>query len=131
MHHSYIYHENIPAHAPLQPKPSPSSHIFGTIMHPLGIGPTKLCIRVPTCMPMDTSTHAALPQCAIVKSAPPSQPLHPAVTVQCHCGQLVPISGIQQFHSIPLHHTHSSFISHFFSFPFPFPGQFFSHFAFA
>jgi hypothetical protein len=35
------------------------------------------------------------------------------------------------FHSIPLHHILSSFISHFISFPFLFPRQFFSCFTFS
>jgi hypothetical protein len=118
-------------HTSPMPKPPTPIHVFKTVRHPRGIGPTKPCIRVPARMPMDTSTHATLPQRAVVKSAPPSQPLHPAATVQCRCGQLVSISGIQQFRSIPLHQTFSSFISHFFSFSFPFPGQFFSRFAFA
>jgi hypothetical protein len=129
--HPPIYPAHTYLHTSPMSKPATPVHVFETVRHPHGIGPTKPCIRVPACMPMDTSTHATLPQRAVVKSAPPSQPLHPAATVQCCCGQLVPISGIQQFRSIPLHHTLSSFISHFFSFPFPFPGQFFSRFAFA
>ena len=58
----------------------------------------------------------------IVKSVPPS---HPAVPIQCHCGQLVPTSSNQMFCSILSQHTLSSFISQFFSLPFSFPRQFF------
>ena len=116
---------------PTPKPPIPTSCIFETITHPLGIGPTKPVIRVPARMTMDTPTHTAPSHRDIVKSAPPSPPPHPAATVQCHCGQLVPIPSIQQSHSIPLHHTLSSFISHLFLLPFSFPGQFFSRFAFA
>ena len=119
-------------HKTSTPKPpTPTPHIFKTIMHPLRIRPTKPVIRVPTQMTMDTPTHTAPSHQAIMKSAPPLPPSHPAATVQYQCGQLVHIPSIQQSHSIPLHHTLSSFISHFFLLPFCFPGQFFSHFAFA
>ena len=119
------------ASTPKLPAPTPI-HIFETVRHPLGIGPTKPVFRVPARMATDTPAHGAPSHQAIVKSAPPLQPLQPAATIQCHCGQLVPISGIQQLRSIPLHHTLSSFISHFFSFsfPIPFPGQLFSRFVF-
>ena len=130
---AHLYPTNAPSHNHSVSKSAPSSpiSIFETVRHPLGIGPTKPVIRTPARMTMDTPTYTAPSHRAIVKSAPPLPPSHPAATVQCQCGQLVPIPSIQQSLSIPLHHTLSSFISHFFLLPFSFPGQFFSRFAFA
>ena len=76
-------------------------------------------------MEMATSTHPALSDQAIMKLAPP---LHPPASVQCRCGQLVPISGNQVSRSFPLHHIFSSFISQFITLSFPFPRQLFSCF---
>jgi hypothetical protein len=111
---------------PKPPTPAPV-HIFETVRHPHGIGPTKPVIRVPAQIEMATSTYFAPSDRVIVKSAPPS---HPAVPIQCHCGQLVPFSGNQTFRSILSHHTLGSFISQVFSLPFSFPRQFFSRFTF-
>jgi hypothetical protein len=121
----YPANTHIPATTISKPPALAPIWIFETVRHPLGIGPTKPVIRAPARMTMDTPTHTAPSHQAIVKSAPPLPTSHPAATVQCQCGQLVPIPSIQQSLSIPLHHTLSSFISHFFLLPFSFPGQFF------
>ena len=112
------------------PKPPTPARIpiFETVRHPHRIGPNKPVIRVPARMEMATSTHPAPSDWAIVKSAPP---LHPVAPVQCRCGQLVPLPGNQVSHSLPLHHTFSSFISQFISLSFPFPKQLFSSFTFS
>src|ERR1700683_768130 len=101
---------------------------FEMVWHPHGIGPNKPVIRVPVPMEVATFTHPTPSDWAIAKSVPPS---HPTALVQCHCGQLVPISGNQVSRSFPLHHTFSSFISQFISLSFPFPRQLFSHFIFS
>jgi hypothetical protein len=113
----------VPAIPTLKPPTPAPICIFETVRHPHGIGPNKPVIRVPARMEMATSTHPALSDQAIVKSAPP---LHPPASVQCRCGQLVPVSGNQVFRSFPLHHAFSSFISQFISLSFPFPRQLFS-----
>ena len=113
--HLFKYPANICIHSPLKLKPSPLLGIFETIRHPHGIRPTKPVIRVPAQMAMDTPANLAPPMHhAIVKSAPPSLPLHSAIAVQCQCGQLICISNALQIRNIPLHHTLHTFISNFF-----------------
>jgi len=130
-HHSFKYPANISIHTPFKPKPSPPLGVFETIRHPHGIRPTKLVIRVPARMAMDTSANLAPPMHhTIVKSAPPSLPLQSTVAVRCQCGQLVRVSDGLQIRNIPLHHTLRTFISNFVS-PFCFPSLFFSRFTFS
>ena len=62
-------------------------------------------------MEMAMSTHPTPLGQAIVKLMPL---LHPATPVQCHCGQLVPVSGIHYFTLL----VHSFFTSFHFCFPY-------------
>ena len=127
-HHSFKYPTNIFIHSPLKPQPL---GVFETIRHPHGIGPTKPVIRVPARMATDTPANLMPPvHHTIVKSAPPSLPLHSAVAVLCQCGQLVRVSDALQTCNISLHHTLRTFISNFIS-PFSFPSLFFARFSFS
>jgi hypothetical protein len=100
------------SYLPTTPIPKPTAptsfHVFETVRHLHGIGPNKPVIRVPARTEMAKSTYPALSDQDIAKSTPPS---HPAAPIQCHCGQLVPVSSNQMFCSIPSHRTLSSFIS--------------------
>jgi hypothetical protein len=146
--HPPIYPANRHLHTTLTPKPpTPApNHIFETVRHPHGIGPTKPVIRVPvqnipaslaphkpiirvpTRVVTDSSTDLAPPiHHPIAKSAPPALPLQSSGAVQCQCGQLVRVSDPLRVRNIPLHHTLHTFISNFFS-PLSFPSLFFSRF---
>jgi hypothetical protein len=115
------YTQQILIYIQLRPRHHPLPLLL-TFSKQFRIRPNKPVIRVPMWMEMTTSTHPTLSDWAIAKSVPPS---HPAAHVQCHCGQLVPISDNQMFRSFPLHHAFSSFISQFISLSFPFPRQLF------
>jgi hypothetical protein len=118
---------------PIPKPPAPTSiHIFETVRHPHGIGPLKPVIRAPARMTRDMPAHLAQHMDrAIVKAATPLPLSHSAATIQCQCGQFVPISDTLQLRFFPLHHTFGTFISHFISRPLSFPAQLFSRFMFS
>ena len=116
---------------PKPPAPTPTC-IFETVRHPRGIGPNKPVIQVPTRMTGDTPAHhAQRMDRAIVKPATPLPPSHSIAAIRCQCGQFVPVSNTLQLSPSPLHHTLSTFISHFISRPLSLPAQFFSRFMFS
>jgi hypothetical protein len=130
-HNPSIYPTNTHIHTPSAPKSHTSdpTRIFETIRHPLGIGPTKPVIRVPTSMAMDTPMHTiGTPRTcsAVIKSVPRSPQVHSMVTVQCQCGRLVPVSDTPHSRTIPLCHALTTFISRITSYPLFFPAHFFS-----
>ena len=110
------------------PKPPTSAPIcvFETVRHPHGIGPTK--IRVPLSatsdIPVYPSSHM---DPAIAPSTLPSPLTHPIVTVQCHCGQFVPISQSLDTQIQTSTTSISDILSHSLSIPL----QFFSRFRFS
>jgi hypothetical protein len=118
---------------PIPKPPTPTSiHIFETVQHPHGIGPLKPVIRVPAQMTRDMPAHLAQHMDrAIMKAATPSPLSHSTATIQCQCGQFIPISNTLQLCFFPLHHTFGTFISHFISRPLSFPAQLFSRFMFS
>jgi hypothetical protein len=128
-----IYPMNSPIHKhPIfKSKPASSFRVFETVTHPYGIGPSKPVIRVPTRMTGDTPAHhAQRMDCAIVKPATP--PLSRSIAaIRCQCGQIFTVSNTLQPSPSPLHHTLSTFISHFISRPLALPAQFFSRFMFS
>ena len=129
--HLPTYPTNTHIHTPSASKSHTSdpTRIFETIRHPLGIGPTKPVIRVPTSMAMDTPMHTiGTPRTcsAVIKSVPRSPQVHSMVTVQCQCGRLVPVSDTPHSRTIALCHALTTFISRITSYPLFFPAHFFS-----
>jgi hypothetical protein len=131
--HPPIYPANKYLHTtPIPKPPAPAStHVFETVTHPHGIGPSKPVIRVPTLMTGHAPTHPAQHMDrAIVKSETPLPLSHSTTTIRCQCGQLVRASDALQTRNIPLYHTLQTFISNIFS-PFSSPSLFFSHLRFS
>jgi len=124
--HPMIYPANTYLHTTTLSKPPISTpiRVFETIRHPYGIGPTKPVVRVPVSTTAKTLTYPA--PCSRPVIAKPTSPLtHPAVAVQCRCGQLVHVSPISQLPTTQLHRTFPTLISDMLSHSFSLPSQIF------